>query len=253
MEQLALRGLVPSESPHPDLLDAKAPDCEDDRCEHVAQWLHAELQRPLRVTWTTNRSTFLSSAERKGTLFVRLHRVFAAATGADLDAVVQYFRNGDRHALQRLRAFIAQRPPLSATRPPPPLRPKGRFHDLAEILAEVNREFFHTACRARITWGHAGRRRSRRTIQLGCFVKGEGLIRVHPALDQAFVPRRYVAWVVFHEVLHDVLGVERRRSRRSLHPPEFAALETTFPEFAACKAWEREHLHRLLRFRKRAP
>jgi hypothetical protein len=81
------------------------------------------------------------------------------------------------------------------------------------------------------------------------YVADQGLIRIHPALDQAFVPRHYVAWIVFHELLHEVFGVEKRGSRRCVHPPEFQAIEQTYPHYLACKTWEERNLHRLLRYR----
>jgi hypothetical protein len=125
----------------------------------------------------------------------------------------------------------------------------GRFHDLQTILSELNRDFFHGACEAQVTWGSAGGRRYRRSIQLGSYASQERLIRIHPCLDQAFVPRNYVAWVVFHEMLHEVFGVERNRGRRTIHPPEFTVIEQTFPGYQECKTWEADNLHRLLRFR----
>ena len=117
------------------------------------------------------------------------------------------------------------------------------------ILTELNARYFHNASEARITWGASGTRRRRRSIQLGCYVGRERLIRIHPSLDQPFVPRHYVAWVVFHEMLHEVFGVEGDGGRRSLHPPEFMAIEQSFPGYETCLRWEEANLDRLLRYR----
>lgn len=213
------------------------------------EWLGAELGRPVRLLVTNNRSTMLSVRERSGTLDVRLHRFFLAAAAAEREALARYLATSDPAAARVLDAFIGQE---SAKLPPPPrrVRPHGRFHDLTAIRDELNATFFHGACSARITWGHAGGRRNRRTIQLGCYVGRERLIRIHPCLDQEFVPRQYVAWVVFHEMLHELFGVDGHGQRRTLHPPEFGALEATFPGYRECKQWERENLPRLLRFRR---
>jgi hypothetical protein len=217
--------------------------------EVFVAWLRVQLNKPICLTFTRNRSTLLSCRERRGVLRVRMHQTFAAAGAREVVAIARYLTGSDREASAIISDFIAthgagEAPAEGA------LAPRGRFHDLDEIHGELNERFFHGASNSRITWGHAGSRRSRRTIQLGSFVANENLIRIHPSLDQAFVPRQYVAWVVFHEMLHEVLGVERKRRRRSVHPPEFGVLEATFPDFAACKEWERLNLHRLLRFRK---
>lgn len=212
-------------------------------------WLREQVARPLRLVLTNNRSTMLSWYERDGVAHLRLHRMFTAAEEVVLNALARYLRDNDNAAGRLVDEFISENAPRAQT-PAAEVRVLGMFHNLAEILDDLNERFFHGACRARITWGTAGRRRARRSIQLGCYIADERLIRIHPCLDQAFVPQVYVAWVVFHEMLHELFGVEHsRHGRRSLHPPEFLALEQTFPDYQLCKRWERANLDRLLCFR----
>ena len=59
----------------------------------------------------------------------------------------------------------------------------------------------------------------------------------------------YVAWVIYHEMVHEVFGEETVNGRRCVHPPEFRVLEESYPDFARCKVWEDKNLNRLLRFR----
>lgn len=240
--------MSPGEKRRPVIAERSSPSGGWPDAGGLGEWLGDRLGKPVEISLTRNRSTMLSWRERRGRLCVRMHRAFLAATEEAREALVRFLGDGDRRAGRVLDRFLAaQTQEVELDRPP--VVSAGRFHDLGQIFDELNREFFHGACAARITWGHAGNQRYRRTIQLGCFVARDGLIRVHPSLDQAFVPRRYVAWVVFHEMLHEVLGVAKRGGRRSMHPPEFGALEETFPDFRECKAWERQHLHRLLCFR----
>ncbi len=194
----------------------------------------------------------ISYRERPGgVLDIRLHHMFLDAPDPVLAALAVYLTGRDKRAAAVIDGFIRAR---QADAPPPEVRcaPQGRFHDLRALFDRLNAAYFHGACTARITWGSAGSRRYRRSIQLGCYVRSEALIRVHPCLDQAFVPEFYVAWIVFHEMLHEVIGVERHGSRHSVHPPEFVAIEQTYPDYARCKAWEEQNLPRLLRFRPTA-
>ena len=213
----------------------------------LGDWLSARVGKRVRVTFTNNRSTMLSCREEVDALHLRVHRFFAVAPAEVLEALAAYL-GGNAAAGRIVDAFVHQQS-AELEIESRSVRPRGRFHDLQAILDRLNQEFFHGACAARITWGSAGSRRRRRTIQLGSYVSQEKLIRIHPCLDQAFVPERYVAWVVFHEMLHEVFGVERSAGRRAVHPPEFGALEQTFPGYLECKRWEAENLHRLLRFR----
>ncbi len=214
----------------------------------LGRLLGRRVGRSVALVITDNRSTMLSYREVQGELRLRLHRMFLEASPEVLEALGGWLARGDRRAGRTLDAFIKSRPqepPLRAV----VCRPKGRFHDLQVIWSELNATYFHGASRARITWGQGGGRRYRRTIQLGCYLLSDGLIRIHPALDQAFVPRHYVSWIVFHEMLHEVFGVEERGGRRCVHPPELLAVEQSYPDYPACKTWEAQNIHRLLRFR----
>lgn len=126
-------------------------------------------------------------------------------------------------------------------------RPAGRFHDLASVLEEVCCKFFSAGpggcggllpSTVGITWG----RRThgpRASIRLGTYSARERLIRIHPVLDQAWIPRSFLACVVHHELLHHLLG--------HMHTDEFRAREREFPDLDRQLAWERRHITRLLR------
>jgi len=213
-----------------------------------SRWMSAELGRPVAVSFTDNRSTMLSCRQVRGAMRLRLHRLFLEAPAAVWTALVAYIGADNVEAGRRVDEYITEACkglPRSAL----DLRPAGRFHELQSIFDSLNQTYFHGACDAHITWGTASARRSRKSIQLGSFVMEDRLIRIHPCLDQAFVPPSYVAWIVFHEMLHEVFGVERQNGRRSIHPPEFVAIEESYPDYHACKRWESENLDRLLRYR----
>ena len=91
--------------------------------------------------------------------------------------------------------------------------------------------------------------RTRKTIKLGSYSAVDRLIRVHPALDQKWVPRYFVAYIVYHEMLHHVIPGSRGLGRVNLHPPEFKDSERLFRHFERSLAWEKKHVGRLLRSR----
>lgn len=220
--------------------------------ERLAEFLLAVIGRPIRLTVTDNRRTMMTSKRVRGGLDLRLHHMFLGAPQEVWDALALYLSDMDRdgRAGRLLDRFIAANMD-QVRREPGRLQTRGRVHDLLPIFEGLNAEFFHGASNARVTWGRPGSRRYRRSIQLGCYVADEDLIRMHPCLDQSFVPEFYVAWVMFHEMLHEAYGVEEVNGRRHVHPPEFLALEQTYPDYERAKAWEQRHLPRLLRYRHR--
>ncbi|MBN1962737.1 MAG: hypothetical protein JW841_17540 [Deltaproteobacteria bacterium] len=215
----------------------------------LSDWLCNRLDRSVRITFTCNRTTMLSFCEKRGVLVVRLHEIFTKAETTVWEALADYIEYQSRNAAQIIDKFISACPRTPAAQTNTNISTQGRFHDLRTIFNELNQTFFHNQVQVNITWGFASPRRYRRSIQLGLYLPNDRLIRIHPALDQAFVPHYYVTWIVFHEMLHDVFGIDQNR-KQAVHPPELKVVEQTFPHYALCKQWEKQNLFRLLRFRK---
>ncbi len=231
--------------------DAKTtPTAQPVSASSLVSFLGRALNRPVRLTLTDNRSTMISWRERDGVMDLRIHRMFQRADQQVLQSLARYIENDTKDDGAVVDAFIAHSRPKWTTALTG-LRPKGRFHDLARLFARLNAEYFDGRCRARITWGRRSRprgfRRRRRTIQLGIFIHDAQLIRLHPVLDQAFVPEYYVAGVIYHEMLHEDLGITRPPGgQRTLHSGEFKHREQGFRHHQRFTEWEKQNLARLL-------
>ncbi len=119
------------------------------------------------------------------------------------------------------------------------------------MFEAVNDRYFGGGINAVITWGKRPTRKikgqAQRTIKLGSYAAVDRLIRIHPALDQKWVPRYFVAYIVYHEMLHHVIPGSRGLGRVNLHPPEFKEREKQFRYFERALQWEKRHVGRLLR------
>ena len=102
-----------------------------------------------------------------------------------------------------------------------------------------------------ITWGRKSTRHAakRTSIKLGSYSATERLIRIHPVLDQRWVPRYFVQYIVYHELLHHLVPEARVAGRTLLHPPEFLRREREFQQFSRALTWEQKNIDRLLRSR----
>jgi hypothetical protein len=213
--------------------------------------LRARVGPALALTITDNRRTMLSIRRAEGVRHIRLHHMFVDAPEPVLDAVGRYLTHGDRRAASEIDRYVRAhrdrvRPQTHSTAA---LRASGSHHDLDAIRGALVREHFHDLPPVGITWGRPTMRttpRGSRTIRLGVYVLGERLIRIHPVLDQAWVPGWFVGSVVFHELLHHAMPSALVNGRRCHHPPEFRRREREFPDHARALAWERRNLHRLL-------
>jgi hypothetical protein len=183
-------------------------------------------------------------------MVVRIHRIFAAAPDDLVDAIGRYLVNGDRQASTAISRFVDANRHGIAKAAPRNLEARGETHDLAGIFEELEREHFvGQFAGVGITWGRHGHspRRRRRSIRLGTYSHDERVIRVHPSLDQAWVPRFFIRFIVFHEMLHHVIPAPVEGRRRVLHPRAFVEREQLFRDFERSLAWEKAHIHRLLR------
>ena len=85
---------------------------------------------------------------------------------------------------------------------------------------------------------------------MGVYFHDQKVIRIHPAIDDTRVPRYFVEMVVFHEMLHQIHPpAVDGAGRRVVHGAEFRAAERRFPGYWRARAWEKAHLHLLLRQR----
>jgi hypothetical protein len=128
--------------------------------------------------------------------------------------------------------------------PAPPSR--GRHYDLDAIVEEVRAQFFPDCTPVKIAWGRWSGRARTRSMRFGVYLPEKRLIRIHPALDQAFVPRFFVEFIVYHELLHHVIPAVRVGGRYQIHSPAFRRRERQFPAYAQAMAWRKRSLHRLL-------
>jgi hypothetical protein len=204
---------------------------------------------PLSLRLTRNRvSMAWIEFKPSGTVRVSLDEEFLRAPDTVIDAVVGYIRTRRRRHWKTVLAFTdgirtegrgrTRRRTLNA---------RGAVHDLQDIRDEVNQAFFAGNVACGIGWGTGSRRRRRRrrSIRFGSWSDSTRTVTVHPLLDSTRVPREFVRYIVFHEMLHAVVPAERRNGRCLHHCARYRALETQFPNLAAMKRMSKELLHRL--------
>jgi hypothetical protein len=211
--------------------------------------LRARLRTDVTVEVHDNTHTMVTFERVRRGWRIRLHHMFLAAPEEVVTALAEFVRSVDRF-IERNKAFIRRVSPAQLRRRLR-IEPVGRHHDLSAIFSTLNRRYFAGRIGATITFGPAPRsRRPRKSIKMGSYSADSRVIRIHPALDQPKVPRYFVEWIVFHEMLHHVYRARRGEDgRRCVHPPEFMQHERRFHDFHRAQAWENENLDVLLRAR----
>jgi hypothetical protein len=231
--------------------------------------LSVSLGYPIKVEYTRARSSPIQlrhpkplelrqHPKLKGGWVVRLHRMFEDAPPeirADLASWIRAGRRAKRACrdLGSWTEFALKDLPPKATRRIS-LQPKGLVHNLELIVAglsdtEFPEVFGEQVQHPEITWGKRAKSRSRGTIQLGSFNSAQNVIRLHPVMDQHAVPRWFIRYVLFHELLHAAIPSERSANGGKYihHGLRFTTREKDYVDYGRALAWEAKHLPKLLR------
>ncbi len=216
------------------------------------QQLHADLAARLDgvdLVITDNLRRMVSARRKQGRHRLRLHHMFVGCGEETIDALVTLAAGGDDvdDARQYLQQYVDNhRDKISFEVDPDELQACGQHHDLGPMLDKWRERLDEDQLDdVVITWGRYGK--GSRTIRFGSYDFDRELIRVHPALDQRWVPEFFVEFIVYHELLHALYPpVQDDSSRRVVHTDEFRRMERKFPRYQEALAWERNNLPRFL-------
>ncbi|HET6373246.1 MAG TPA: SprT-like domain-containing protein [Candidatus Polarisedimenticolia bacterium] len=215
--------------------------------------LERRTGKPVALTVTDNRSSMLHvTPGSMGRVKVRLHHMFLDAPPEVVQALAQYIRRPTQACHRELNSFIRANSHRIGGRPRHKvsinLSHRGFHFDLREVYERLNTRYFDGRLRVAITWGQSNQRRRRYSIDFGSYDQAKRIIRVNPSLDRPFVPKFFVEYIVYHEMLHAAIGFrEAPNGRRALHSPRFREEERQYHFYRSALRWESANLWRFLR------
>ena len=192
----------------------------------------------------TDNSTSMLSVRKKGnTISVRLHRIFLDARHDVIEEIAVFIKKR-KGSTPLLRRFIKEN--ATRLRNAPPKRVKvatgGKYHNLLEIYDLLNREYFRDKLSCPITWGTGRTRYAVRKRTLGSYSRHSHIIRINTILDRKHVPRYFIEFVVYHEMLHADMDPEKKNGRNLVHSKEFKGREKQFRDYERALKWEKEKI-----------
>jgi hypothetical protein len=211
--------------------------------EDLRRYFEKALRRAVHLVFTDNSASLFTMRLSSGVARLRLHRMFLEAGQDVLHELASYIRGKTKTTplfwrfVKENRHAIRRRPPRSVS-----LRPDGEYHHLGKIFQKLNEEYFDGKLRAGITWGSSPARRAARKRTLGSYSSHSRTIRINPRLDRRCVPRYFVEYLVYHEMLHAHVGFEEKEGRRRVHTRRFKELERLFRHYRRALAWEKKGL-----------
>ena len=231
--------------------------------KRLAACLGLKIGARVALSITDNRVSLIHARylqrQPETVLSLRLHHMFLDAPPSIVDALACYLANPGtsprrKNAAAAIDLFVqrnqgkvrgASRASTQSRRP----THRSKVHNLDTLFRALNASYFDDAVTARVVWGRRGqpsRRGRTQSLRLGVYLYADDLIRLHPVLDQPWVPDYFVRFVLFHEMLHAVVPPEQQGRRRCYHSKTFRARERAYPDYQKALAWEKANLGRLL-------
>jgi hypothetical protein len=207
----------------------------------VKRVLENAMGRQVDLVLTNNRATIISFSKSKEGVSLRVQRIFAEAPHDVILEIAEYVKKPSIktpliYEFFRRNQWRIRKLPRNSRR----IEPVGRVYNLQKIFEKLNREYFSNEINAMVTWGACYRKKSVRMRTLGSYNEETKMIRIHPMLDSLQVPRFFVEFVLYHEMLHASLGIRRRTNgRMGIHTKEFKVMERKYRHYDDAVAWEK--------------
>ena len=119
--------------------------------------------------------------------------------------------------------------------------------NLKEIFDKLNAEYFKSEIKANIKWGKKVHKKNLTSFRFGSYDPEKQLIRIHPRLQQDFVPISVVELTVYHEMCHQWVPMKRERGMWIAHHPQFKEKEREYLFYDEARSWEKENWKKLMR------
>jgi hypothetical protein len=199
----------------------------------------------VEVRLNNNRNTFINVLESSAHLIrVSLHQMFLKAPENVMQAVAKFIRGKIALPLP-VRSYIQENlHTLDTTQHLGRIKLEtvGRTYDLQKIYREVNAQYFNNTLDLHITWYGDPVKRPRSQMTFGLFDPVLKLIKIHRLLDSETVPNFFIAFVIYHEMLHAIHPpyVDEKNTLR-IHNLEFKTQEKCFQQHTEAMTWAQQH------------
>lgn len=220
----------------PNWLDAHLCAYQDFINELRAAYDHRLLTPlPDKITLRVTHGTYLyRSRKNRTTHAIEIHEGFILAPQEVKKAIIQSSIKGTTSEKTRIIKKYTQHPDykkvlsvLNENGQKNHHSSKGHFHDLEKIYKELNQAYFNgRLSQPRLVWS------SRLAVRrLGSYDAESGTICISRRLDQPDIDRLLVAYVLYHEMLHQSLGIQVVNGRRHAHTTQFKNAEKSFTNY----------------------
>lgn len=222
----------------------------------LQRYLKKYSDRKVSLTLTDNKKALMKASYSKGgKVNLTLNGMFLDAPSSVLRALARYLKKPDRKKKRDVSKLFYEsglniirkaKHKKSAL-----LRHQGEYFNLKDIYDKINGRYFQNRVKAYITWGNEDSKKRKYSISFGSYNWDSRIIRIHKALDRSSVPKYFMEYIVYHEMLHVSIGLKKDgKGKRKAHNKEFREREKDFLHYEKAVEWEKRNLWRFINDKK---
>ena len=214
----------------------------------VRSFLQRKLKKKIRLSTSRSRNFIISVENQKEVMLIKIHSQFLKAPFAVLDKLVEYIQTKNKNVENELKKFIYKIPQPKKKKTPvrvEKISHIGKVYNLKVLFDMLNERYFDNSVTANITWGRTSNSKPKRSIRFGSYEEVKDIIRINPELDKSSVPKFFLGYVIYHEMLHCKLGfIKNDGKKNEIHTKKFKELEKQYFAFNKSQEWEKQNKER---------
>jgi predicted metal-dependent hydrolase len=210
------------------------------------------LDAPVSITITDNTRSMISVNRKNKKYTIRLHHMFLNANAKVLVALAEFISGKSKRNRIQLRRFIGENKGKIRTKNSPKIEKnikimhQGKVFNLLDSFERLNSTYFNGNVECRITWGYRRKKKKQKSIRLGSYSSKTSIIRINPTLDRYWIPQYVIDSIIYHEMLHHIIGSKKNNGQNHYHFKAFKMKEKEFLYYEKAKIWIKDNLPRLL-------
>lgn len=216
-------------------------DIDNQKTLTFQEQLEHNIGIKLRLKINDNRSTMLSVKWEPDCTKVSLHRMFLQAPQNIMQALACYLKGKHKKLAPSIKAYIEynlQKLDYSHELDLSKLQTKGHVYDLEKIYHHLNQEYFDYSLGLYITWFGKRKKSSCRRVTFGLYHDPLRLIKINRLLDNKHFPDYFVAYVIYHEMLHYICPTYvDAKGQKHIHSKAFKEREKEFKYYQHAQRW----------------
>ena len=122
----------------------------------------------------------------------------------------------------------------------------GESFSFGACYDETHARWFSDISKPPWHWSRDPGKRQLQSLRFGAYHSmPQPVITLSPRLNQAWIPQRFVEYIIFHELCHHRQYINPIRGEQP-HSKRFRAWEREYPHYKIITAWERAHRMKML-------